>query len=77
MNNTFSDVQLEAVSTFFSPENINRIAVILENAENGLNRAAYENDELDYMFRFAYEVRQLRTEVETIEKKLGYEPDRD
>ena len=75
--NTLSNEQLESVSAFLSPENINRIAVILENAENGLNRAAYENDELNYMFRFAYEVRQLRTEVETIEKKLGYEPDRD
>lgn len=75
--NTLSNEQLESVSAFLSPENINRIAVILENAENGLNRAAYENDELGYMFRFAYEVRQLRTEVETIEKKLGYEPDRD
>lgn len=76
MNNTFSDVQLEAVSAFFSKESINKKAVCLQNAEDGLERAAYEDDDIN-LFRFAHEVREIRREIEQIEKLLGYEPDRD
>lgn len=76
MNNTFSDVQLEAVSTFFSKESINKKAVCLQNAEDSLESAAYEDDDIN-LFRFAHEVREIRREIEEIEKLLGYEPDRD
>ena len=77
MNDMLSTTQADMILGFFTPENINRIVVSLQNAEDGLDKAAFENDKLSYMFRFAYELRQIRKEVEEIERKLGYEPDRD
>ena len=76
MNKTLSEEQLEAVSAFLSKESINKKVVCLQNAEDGLERAAYEDDDLN-LFRFAHEVREARKEIENIEKLLGYEPDRD
>lgn len=77
MNDMLSTTQADMILGFFTPEIINRIVVSLQNAEDGLDKAAFENDKLSYMFRFAYELRQIRKEVEEIERKLGYEPDRD
>lgn len=51
----------------------------LQNAEEALQKVAYNEmtGELDYLFRFAYDLKQMREELETLEKTLGYEPDRD
>ena len=45
----------------------------LGNAEDALQRAAYDDDAFTYMFRFAYELKQLRNEFEKLQEVLGYE----
>ncbi len=68
---------VRAVNALCEPGNLDSIIVHLGNAEEALQKAAYENDELSYMYRFAYELKLLREEFERLEKILGYEPDRD
>ncbi len=66
-----------AVKGLIDAGNLDSHIVHLSNAEEALQKAAYENDELSYMFRFAYELRLMREELEQLEKILGYEPDRE
>lgn len=47
----------------------------LGNAEDALQKAAYDDDSFAYMFRFAYELKQLREEFENLQEILGYEPE--
>lgn len=47
----------------------------LRNAEDALQKAAYDDDAFDYMFRYAYEMKQLREEFEKLRDILGYEPE--
>ena len=57
--------------------NLDSHIVHLGNAEEALQRAAYDDDNFSYMFRFAYELKLIREKFEKLEKILGYEPDRD
>ena len=66
---------VEAVNRLCDPQPGSHI-VHLSNAEEALQKAAYENDELSYMFRFAYELRLMREELEQLEKILGYESEK-
>lgn len=68
---------VQAVNALCEPGNLDAIIVHLSNAEEALQKAAYENDELSYMFRFAYDVKLIRLQIEKLEKTLGYEPQRD
>ena len=47
----------------------------LGNAEEALQKAAYDDDSFAYMFRFAYELKLLREEFEKLQEILGYEPE--
>ena len=49
----------------------------LGNAEEALQKAAYDDDSFSYMFRYAYELKQLRDEFMKLQEILGYDPDRD
>lgn len=68
---------VQAVNALCDASNLDGNIVHLQNAEEALQKAAYENDELSYMYRFAYELKLLREEFERLEKILGYEPDRE
>ncbi len=68
---------VRAVNALCEPGNLDSIIVHLGNAEEALQKAAYDNDELSYMFRFAYDVKLIRQQIENLEKTLGYEPQRD
>jgi hypothetical protein len=68
---------VNAVNALCEAGNLDSIIVHLGNAEEALQKAAYENDELSYMFRFAYDVKLIRQQIEKLEKTLGYEPERD
>lgn len=68
---------VEALNNLCDAGNLDSHIVHLGNAEDALQRAAYENENLSYMYRFAYEVKLIREEFEKLEKILGYEPDRD
>lgn len=68
---------VEALNNLCDAGNLDSHIVHLGNAEDALQRAAYENEDLSYMYRFAYEVKLIREEFEKLEKILGYEPDRD
>ena len=49
----------------------------LGNAEDALQKAAYDDDNFSYMFRYAYELKQLREEFMKLQEILGYEPERE
>jgi hypothetical protein len=49
----------------------------LGNAEDALQRAAYDDDNFSYMFRYAYELKQLREEFMKLQEILGYETERE
>lgn len=68
---------VQAVNQLLDASTLCHHIVHLGNAEDALQRAAYEDDDLSYMFRFAYELKLMRQELENLEKILGYEPDRD
>ena len=68
---------VQAVNELCDASHLDGNIVHLQNAEEALQKAAYENDELSYMYRFAYELKLLREEFERLEKILGYEPDRE
>lgn len=68
---------VQAVNELCDAGSIDQKIVHLQNAEEALQKAAYEDDDLSYMFRFAYELKLIREEFEKLEKILGYEPDRD
>lgn len=68
---------VEALNNLCDAGNLDSHIVHLGNAEEALQRAAYDDDNFSYMFRFAYELKLIREEFEKLEKILGYEPDRD
>ena len=68
---------VQAVNELCCAETLDSHIVHIGNAEEALQKAAYENDELSYMYRFAYELKLIREELEKLEKTLGYEPERD
>lgn len=67
---------VQAVNNFLDAGNLDHIIVHLGNAEEALQKAAYEDEELSYMYRYAYELKLIRENIEKLEKTLGYEPDR-
>ena len=79
MNNTIqlTPEAVQAVNELCNASSIDGKIVHLQNAEEALQKAAYEDDDLSYMFRFAYELKLMREEFEKLERILGYEPDRD
>lgn len=68
---------VQAVNELCNASSIDGKIVHLQNAEEALQKAAYEDDDLSYMFRFAYELKLMREEFEKLERILGYEPQRD
>ena len=68
-----------AVNELLEDVNVDDIIVKLKNAEEALQKTAYEDltDERLYMFRYAYDLQLIREEFEKLEKLLGYEPKRD
>lgn len=68
---------VEALNNLCDAGNLDSHIVHLGNAEEALQRAAYDDDNFSYMFRFAYELKLIREKFEKLEKILGYEPDRD
>lgn len=69
---------IAAVTDVCSEGSVDRIIVHLKDAEEALEKVAYEDmsGERDYLYRFAYELRLIRQKFENLEKTLGYEPDR-
>lgn len=67
---------VQAVNELCEPGNLDHIIVHLGNAEEALQKAAYEDEELSYMYRFAYDLKLIRKDFEKLEKTLGYEPER-
>lgn len=67
---------VQSVNDFLDAGNLDHIIVHLGNAEEALQKAAYEDEELSYMYRYAYELKLIRENIEKLEKTLGYEPDR-
>lgn len=75
--NNLTPAAVEAVNKILSPSTIERAIVHIGNAEEALQKAAYDDDSWNYMFRFAYELKLIREELEKTEKALGYESHRD
>lgn len=67
---------VQAVNKVCDAGNLEHITVHLGNAEDALQKAAYENDELSYMFRFAYELKLIREDFEQLQEILGYESEK-
>lgn len=76
-NNNITPAQVEVINEVLTASKIESAIVHLGNAEEALQKAAYDDDSWNYMFRFAYELKLMRQELERIEKVLGYEPHRD
>lgn len=74
---TLTPEAVQAVNRLCDAGNLKSYIFHLTNAEEALQKAAYDDDSFSYMFRYAYELKQLREEFENLEKILGYEPDRD
>jgi len=70
---------VEALNNLCDAGNVDSIIVKLGNAEESLQKVAYNDmtGEQDYLFRFAYDLKMIREQFENLEKILGYEPDRD
>ena len=68
---------VKAINALCEAGNLESHICHLGNAEDALQRAAYDDDSFSYMFRFAYELKRLREEFEKLEKILGYEQERD
>lgn len=68
---------VQAVNELCDESNIALHICHLGNAEDALQKAAYDDDDYSYMFRFAYELKLLREEFEKLQDILGYEPDRE
>ncbi len=58
-----------------SEDNLNYIICHLEDAEDGLEKAAFEDEEgkHDYLFRYAYNIRLIRQQMEKLLNVQGYE----
>ncbi|MFW5611280.1 MAG: hypothetical protein ACOCNE_00265 [Prevotella pectinovora] len=76
-NNNITPAQVEVINEVLTASKIESAIVHLGNAEEALQKAAYDDDSWNYMFRFAYELKLIRQELERVEKVLGYEPHRD
>ena len=68
---------VQAVNQLCDATHLDGNIVRLQNAEEALQRAAYEDESLSYMYRFAYELKLMRQEFEALERLFGYEPQRD
>lgn len=70
---------LEALNNLCDAGELDSNIVKLKNAEETMQRIAYEemDGSLDYIFRFAYDLKTIRMKFENLEKIFGYEPDRD
>lgn len=68
---------VKAVNELCDAGNIASHICQLGNAEEALQKAAYDDDSFSYMFRFAYELKQMREEFEKLQEILGYEPERE
>ena len=70
---------VEALNHLCDAGNVDSIIVKLGNAEESLQKVAYEDmtGHQDYLFRFAYDLKMIREQFENLEKTLGYEPDRE
>jgi hypothetical protein len=68
---------VEAINTLCDETNLGAHICHLSNAEEALQRAAYDDDSFSYMFRYAYELKQLRDEFMKLQEILGYEPERE
>ncbi len=67
---------VQAVNDLCDAGNLDHIIVHLGNAEEALQKAAYEDEDLSYMYRFAYELKLIREDFEKLEETLGYESER-
>ena len=70
---------VQAINELCGQSNLSGKMTRLQHAEEALQKVAY-NDETgrkDYLFRFAYDLKQMREDFEELEKILGYESDRD
>lgn len=68
---------VEALNALCDAGNLEGHVCHLQNAEEALQKAAYDDDNFSYMFRFAYELKQLRDEFMKLQEILGYEPERE
>ena len=68
---------VEAINALCDEGNLASHICHLSNAEDALQRAAYDDDNFSYMFRYAYELKQLRDEFMKLQEILGYEPERE
>lgn len=70
---------VQAVNQLCDAGNLDSHIVHLKDAEEAMQKVAYDEKtgELDYLYRFAYELKLIRNEFENLEKILGYEPDRE
>lgn len=75
--NIITPAQVEVLKEVLTASKIESAIVHIGNAEEALQKAAYDDDSWNYMFRYAYELKLIRQELERIEKVLGYEPHRD
>jgi len=68
---------VQAINQLCDETNLGAHICHLGNAEEALQRAAYDDDSFSYMFRYAYELKQLRDEFVKLQTILGYEPERE
>ena len=68
---------VQAVNALCEAGNLESHICHLGNAEDALQRAAYDDDSFSYMFRYAYELKQLREEFQKLQETLGHERERD
>ena len=66
-----------AVNRLCDAANLDAHICHLGNAEEALQRAAYDDDNFSYMFRYAYELKQLRDEFTHLQQLLGYKHEGD
>ena len=68
---------VQAVNELCDAGNLASHICHLGNAEEALQKAAYDDDSFSYMFRYAYELKQLREEFQKLQETLGHERERD
>ena len=70
---------VQALNELCAQGNVSGSITRLQNAEEALQKMAYDDmsGTLDYLYRFAYELKLMREQFENLENILGYEPDRD
>lgn len=70
---------VEALNNLCDAGELDSNIVKLQNAEEAMQKVAYEevSGTLDYLFRFAYDLKTIRMTFENLEKIFGYEPERE